>query len=139
MSCNSLAIKLALLAFFGLEVLEATPIKSNDAIEHSRVKRSFWPLPKAYEKKSPVELQLMYCKFILDYANEFDHIYVAECDKFVASYILYTNFMRTQKEELEEKRSLQQAKREEDEHGLEREAAAKLSREKSRHHVLRNS
>ncbi len=69
--------------------------------------RSPWILPEAYEKTTPVELQLMYCRFILDHASQFEDIYSEECQKFMKSYQAYKEFVSTHEEEQSKKEPLQ--------------------------------
>ena len=70
--------------------------------------RSPWILPEAYEKTTPVELQLMYCRFILDHASQFEEIYYSEeCQNFMNSYQAYKEFVSTHEEEQSKKEPLQ--------------------------------
>ena len=90
--------------------------------------RYSWVLPEAYEKTTPVELQLMYCKFILDHASKFEDIYSEECQKFMKSYQVFKNFVTTHEEAKQQK--------------LEHENPIQSEKEPLKlegHHFLRNS
>ena len=77
----------------------------------------------------------MYCKFILKYRREFEPIYVEECEKWLASYFAYMNFIE-EREKAEEKRRLAREKKEQEEQ--EKRLKTPL-RDDAKQYVLRNS
>lgn len=58
-------------------------------------------MPKAYERKSPLEAILMYCNFILNFKEEFAQKYSEECQKWMESYNAYLAYMKKAEEKVE--------------------------------------